>query len=252
MDTLSEPRYKMRSSFRGGAEARRHAVHAWRKFFKYAVAAGHCSKNPASAIRLPRKSSSRRRGLTREEVEKLFDLISTTGNDPELDVLIFRTALETGCRRGGLLGLTKDRVDEKRQTVTVLEKGGRERELPVSRSLVDALLQHNHQRGGSKGALLRYLDSTPLTQRRLDYLFARVKEAPPFPGAELVSMHWLRHTAGTFIERASGSSEAIAANYLGHEPTRSSVTGLYTTAPLMEMVRVWCSVWNCDHPLAHE
>lgn len=250
LKSLSKPRYVEHRSFRGGDAAKRHAVQGWRSFFRKAEKDGYVTKNPALELDVPRRANNIRRGLTRDEVQKLFNFVSTTGYDPELDALILRFAFETGCRRGGLLTMQVEDINQSRQSVMVLEKNNKKRELPVTKELMHSLLQHNYQRGDGKGNVLRYKNSKPLTKRRLDSLFDRVKANPPFEGAENISLHWCRHTAGSWVERVS--SEAISANYLGHQPTWSSVTGLYTAAMKVETIRAWCQVWDCDHPLAHE
>lgn len=209
---LSTPRYEMRRSFRGGNEARRHAVHAWRKFFKLALEAGYCSKNPATTLTLPAKKPNLRRGLTPKEIDSLWSFISSTGNDTSLDCLLIRTCLETGARRGGLVGLTMDQVHSERQTIRLLEKNTKEREQPVSKGLLLALLEHNQTRGGGVGSVFRYKNGSPLSNRRFDYIWSRVKEAPPFEGAEEISTHWLRHTAARLLERQPGSSESLVSH----------------------------------------
>ena len=179
----------------------------------------------------------------------LFDFFASTGNDPELDTLLFRFHLETGARRGGAIALRRSSIDTKRRSVMLLEKGEKEREMPITKVLLEQLLAHNTVRGAGQGAVFRYLNGNPLTTRRYDHAWKRVQENPPFPTATEVSVHWCRHTSVTNLERLGG--EAVAAQFAGHQPYRSSVTGLYTTAPTAQVVQTWAQIWGeQDHPLA--
>ena len=152
-----------------------------------------------------------------------------------------------GIRRGGAISLVRSEVDPKRQTVRLTEKGDIERELPVTADLLEEMLRHSDERGGGAGPMFRYANGNPLTRRRYNYMFERVHASPPFPSATQISIHWARHTALTNLERVS--SESVAANFAGHQPYRSSVTGLYTTSAMTETVDAWCRVWGTTHPL---
>lgn len=241
-----------RANWREGYQAQRSAVQAWRKFFAVAVADKLVTDNPASRCPMERRRPSARRGLTRDEVVALYDVVAGGGDDPELDCLIVRTCLETGARRDGLVTLTLGSVNPARQTLLLHEKGNQSRELPITPTLAKALLSHAADRGATatEDPLLRYRSGRPLSRRRFNTLFARVQAAAPFPDAASVSAHWLRHTAVTWVERAGG--EATAAAFAGHAPAQSRVTGLYTTAATVEVVRAWHQVWQEPHPLLPE
>lgn len=238
-----------RKNQRGGYQMRRSAVQAWRKVWSCAMDDGITTTNPAKKLAMPARKPVSRRGLSNQEVQQLFDFFASTGNDPELDTLLFRFHLETGARRGGAIALQRTSIDMNRRSVLLLEKGGKEREMPVTKVLLEQLLAHNIERGGGQGTVFRYLNGNPLTTRRYDHAWKRVQENPPFPAATEVSIHWARHTAITNQERLGG--EAVAAQFAGHQPYRSSVTGLYTTAPTAQVVQTWAQIWDeQDHPLA--
>ncbi len=241
-----------RANWREGYQAQRSAVQAWRKFFAVALTDGRIDDNPASGCPMERRRPSARRGLTRDEAMALYDLAAGGGDDPELDCLIIRTCLETGARRDGLVTLTLGKINPVRQTLVLHEKGNQDRELPITRTLMQALLGHAADRGAAApdDAVLRYRNGRPLSRRRFNTLFARIQAAAPFPDAAYVSAHWLRHTAVTWVERVGG--EATAAAFAGHAPAQSRVTGLYTSAATIEVVRAWHQVWQEPHPLLPE
>ncbi len=251
MNTLSTPRYAMRRSFRGGIEARRHAVHAWRFFWRDPVLEGLVVRSPAEGLTAPAKRPTDRRALSRKEVQQLFDSVGQHSEDPEVDLLAIRVFLETGARRGGLLGAEFTDLNPVRQTLKLTEKGNKRREQPVTRQLYESLVRHNQERAGGTGKLLHFRNGKDLTSRRLDTVWSRVKENPPFPDCDWVSSHVLRHTAGTWIERVSSS--AVAAHFLGHSPTKAGVTGVYVSAVDHEALSAWAVVWNEEtHPLLSE
>ncbi len=243
-----------RKNWKNGSGAKRSAVHAWRRLWQYAVDKGFTTKNPAQALPMPKRLPNERRGLTRAEVELIYSVAASGGDDPGLDCLILRLLLETGCRRMGALKLTTGCIKQDKQTLLLKEKNGKEREMPISLVLQQNLIELARTRGASfdddESPLLRYANGTPLTDRRFDYLFRRIQTAKPFSDAANVSAHWLRHTAIRWIERAF--SEATAATFAGHTPVRNRVSGGYMTAAPIELVRAWCDVWKVDHPLAHE
>lgn len=238
-----------RRSGKNGYQARRSAVQAWRKVWSVAENDGLITRaqNPASRLKMPPRQPVSRRGLSDGEIQAVFDVLASTGNDPDLDCLLFRFHLETGARRGGAISLTVDKVDIERQTVLLEEKGSKWREMPITLELMKQMLEHADERGGGVGPLFRYKNGNPLTRRRYNYMFERVHENPPFSAAAEISPHWLRHSAISKIERVS--SESVASRFAGHQPHRSSVTGLYTTAAVGEMVDAWCTVWGVSHPL---
>ena len=64
------------------------------------------------------------------------------------------------------------------------------------------------------GQLLRYADGRPITSRRYDHLWTRLGRQLPWVRTQQISMHWIRHTTLTWVERNFGY--AIARAYAGH------------------------------------
>lgn len=179
---------RTRANSRKGSGAQENCVAALRHFFAKAVDDGLLRENPALKLAKPKRQASHRRPLKPEEVEQLWTVTVTTGNDPALDALLFRFHLETGARRGGALALRVRDLDRKNQTVLLREKGETERWAPVSATLLDALEDHAASRGATApdDALFRYqpgkgaVVGRPLTYRRYDNLYARWQAALPW------------------------------------------------------------------------
>lgn len=69
--------------------------------------------------------------------------------------------------------------------------------------------------------LSAHLFALPLTGRRYDYLWSRLGRHLPWVAAQQVTIHWLRYTTLTWVER--NFSYAIARTYAGHVDNNSSV-----------------------------
>jgi len=225
---LADPRAKH------GRSAGEHLVSAFRMLFREAVRAGHIERSPAADVPRPRRPRSVRRALESEELAELFAVAIATSDDPELDELILWVARETAARRDGILKLRLMDTDDRRGAVRLREKGGHEREIPVSADLLKRLRALGTARGAKEPGdrLLRYRDGHPLTARRIDGMFARIRAELPWAARLGLSLHWLRHTTLSDVERVSGLRVARA--YAGHAP--ADVTDLYTHVTFADLV----------------
>jgi integrase/recombinase XerC len=223
------PTYAVRrAGSRGGKGATELYIAAARRLFACAVQDDYLSSNPALQVAKPRRSESRRRGLTPQQVGELWLTVATTGNDRELDVLLLRFHLETGCRREGALSLRWSDIHPYHQLVILHEKFSTDRQQPISRTLLTNLQAHTKSRLGRDpdpdDAVFRYRDGHPLTRRRYNSLFERVQQNLPWAKETNLSAHWIRHTAISWIERVSSYATAQAfAGHHGREPTLTYV-----------------------------
>lgn len=222
-------------------------VAALRAMFARAVAAGVVTASPAAAVAKPRRLRSRRRALDDPEVAELIDAVRLTSRDPDLDLLLVRFHLETGARREGALHLRRRDLDDARSTVSLREKGGTEREQPVSPSLLRQLVRHHAARAnGLDDAVFRTTTGRPISGRRYDTLFGRARAALAWYDRTPVSAHVLRHTAITAVGRLAGYPVAQA--FAGHAPP--SITGRYLHASPAEVAAAVAALTGEPHPLA--
>lgn len=198
------------------------------------------SDNPALEIAKPPRSPQQpRHGLTRAEIIELVNVTKRDSNDPELDVLLMRFAFETGCRREGLLDLIVDDIDANNNRVKLNEKGDKRRWQPVTAELVVALFAHAKNRpvaAGERRVFRQRRRGTqqlhqPISRKRIEQLTTVWKKALLWADTQGVSLHWIRHTAVTNIERIAGLS--VAEGFAGHDP--AAVTMRYTTARAHEI-----------------
>jgi len=242
-----------RKNGRNGVVAQENCVAALRAFFRVAVEDGVVGTSVAAVVDKPRRPRSNRRALTADQLEDLYQ-VCLLGHDPELDALLLRFHLETGARRGGAIALTKKGLDRDSQCVLLREKGNTERWQPISKSLFDALLEHGRARGmkAPNDAVFRTLPregvvGRPLTRRHYDSLARRWQGHLEWAGTLGVSIHWVRHTAITNVERVAGFG--VAREFAGHFASTSATTTTYITASLAEVARVVAELTGETHPL---
>jgi integrase/recombinase XerC len=243
-----------RRNARGGRGAAEHLIGALRCMYKYAVADGILtdSENPAARVPKPRRLRSTRRALPDGRLEEILQVAAATGDDPALDALLLRLHTETACRRGGALALTPEDLDAEHCLIQLHEKGDTARWQPVSPTLMSHLLAHGQSRGGLAPGrpLLRYANGNPLSSRRYDYLWRRLGHHLPWVATQQVSMHWIRHTTLTWVERHFGFATAQA--YAGHEDhgRGGKAMATYVRAGLPEVATALAALTSEDHPLA--
>lgn len=241
-----------RSNQRGGRHAGENAVRAMRLFFRLAIADGWLPRgtNPGREVELPRRLPNVRRALTPNEVRLINEVALATSRDPILDSLLLRLHTETACRRGGALRLRAADLDVDLCAVRLNEKFGTVRWQPISPTLANSLAHHATVRGAAapEDALLRHADGRPLSSQRYDRMWERVHKRLPWAEKLGVSMHWMRHTTLTWVERRYGY--AVARAYAGHTDTRGGSTLTYIKGVPHEVARALSAYTGEPHPLA--
>lgn len=229
-------------------------VDAMRYFFGRVHKSRYREDNPAAHLSRPRPRTRVRRPLDASEVALLWKITADGGDDPALDTLLVRFALETGARRNGISELRLGDVDFGNQLVRLSEKFDKSRIVPITRVTAESIRALAAERGShsAEDPAFRYkpragvADGRPLTRRRFNTWAERVQREA---GSALppVSTHWLRHTAGRSLERVGGV--AVAAEFLGHEHP-GSVTFTYVRACAQEVINAWSLAVGEQHPLA--
>lgn len=244
----------VRRNARGGRSAVEHLISALRCIYRHAVDDGLIDEdaNPARKVDKPRRLPSTRRAIADRRLAEINHVVATTGDDPELDTLLLRLHTETACRRGGALALRPRDLDAVQCLILLREKGETVRWQPVSPTLMTHLLRHAEERHAPQdGQLMRYLNGRPITRRRYDYLWDRVREQLPWAATQGVSTHWLRHTTLTWVER--NFSYAVARGFAGHNDGGGKdpgTTATYVQATIEEIAAAVEALTGEPHPLA--
>jgi len=236
-----------------GAGAVHHMYYALLRVYRLAMEQGILSsrQNLMARVPKPRKPKFRRHALSPQLYQEIVQTAVRTGHDPRLDSLLLRFHLETAARTGGALSLRLGDLDLNRLLITLTEKDS-QRLQPVSRALIQALLDHAKERGvrDKESPLLRFPDGRPLTIVRYRRLWNRVRKYVKAVDEESISTHWLRHTTLTWVERNFGTAVAVA--YAGHSQGNlwRGATPLYVKASLEEVATALQALTGEPHPLA--
>jgi integrase/recombinase XerC len=200
-----------RRNARGGRSAEEHLVAALRCLYRHAADDGLIAEadNPARKVAKPRRLPSTRRAVPDSRLAEINQVAATTGNDPELDTLLLRLHTETACRA-----------------------------------------EHGQERHATPaGQLLRYASGQPITSRRYDHLWTRIGRHLPWARTQQISMHWIRHTTLTWVERNFGY--AVAHAYAGHTDSGgdAGATSTYVRASVSEVAAALAALTGEPHPL---
>lgn len=196
-----------------------------RGIFETAVDNGLCSKDPCRNVKpQSKKHPNVKQVYSDDEIARLEDYCLQTGRMPEIILL-----LETGLRRGELLGLKWEDVDLGNATLSVrrsiaVDKGnhvkenrpkwGSFRTIPLSAPALK-LLRHLPRAGAfifgnPETGLPRRPDSWGIKLRTL------MKRAHEEIGVPILSAHELRHTYGTRLRRHGADIYTIQ-KIMGHK-----------------------------------
>lgn len=227
-----------------GQGAAENYVRAARLFFRYAVSSGHLAASPALELRAPARLPAPERALTSEELGEIWTVATTTGRDPRLDGLLLTFLRHTAARREGVLNLAIDHLDLRRPSVTLTEKNGRTRELPLRSDLVESLASFARARAASKPGdrVFRALSGRPITRRHFNTLFDRIDRHVGWTRPLDVGAHWIRHTTLTDVAMVAGAR--VAAAYAGHADAAVGVIGLYTKVTFEDLLAAYEAVFG--------
>ncbi|MEV0688257.1 tyrosine-type recombinase/integrase [Nocardia sp. NPDC050378] len=240
-----------RRNSRGGRSAAEHMVSALRYLYRFAANDGYVrTSNAATELIKPRRLPSPRGAIAAERLHEVIEVVTTTGDDVELDTLLLRLHLETACRTGSALAIRPADLDTRQRLVKLRGKGGTVHWQPISTALLAMLTAHCARGDDPDGQLLRYRYGRPITRRRYDHLWMRAGRQLPWVATQQVSTHWLRHTVLTWVERNFGY--AVARAYAAHavQYTPGGATLTYVRASVHEVADAVSALTSELHPLA--
>ena len=239
-----------------GSGAAYNAVGAWRNMFTFAINERNLGKgfNPALMVKKPERQPGRRLAIKEEHLREMLELFGSTGDDPELDLMIARFILITGARQEGILNLKLGGLDAGECTVRLDEKFGKITAQPVPDWFLAELQAFAQARGATRRkdpVFVKRLASgrfKAITHRRFNNLFGdRLQALCPWADRTQTTAHTLRHHAVTVIERAT--SRAVATAFARHKP--EGTNGIYTVASREEVAEAVVLVYGGDHPWLH-
>lgn len=192
-------------------------IRAVKRLFNWLFDEGLLDANPAARLKNPVPSRRAPKAASMDDLRSI--LVATAGDDPvkRRDRALVLFLIDTGCRAGGVCGLTLEDIDLDQRTARVTEKGERTRDLPLSPATVAAIAAWLEVRpAGSQWVWLTLGKRTKRVQLDEDGLgevLRRLKKVAGITGP--VNPHSFRHAFAREWLR-NGGDLATLAGMLGH------------------------------------
>ena len=207
----------------------RRGVSAIRTYFGFLVGEGRVSEDPSDRLQSPRRGRTLPDTLTVPEVEALLAAPNLDHPLAWRDRALLELAYGAGLRVSELCGLGLTDLLLADNLVRVFGKGGKERLVPLGRSVIGAASVYLHQmrplldRGKSKNRVLLNARGEPLSRVGA---WGVVRRATQRAGiTKWVTPHTLRHTFATHLLEGGADLRAVQ-EMLGHADL--STTQIYT------------------------
>jgi integrase len=167
-------------------------------------------KNPVKGVKIPKQDIIKVRFLTKDEIQRLIDIIKQDGNYDFLDLL--NAYLNTGARRIELLPpyFIWDNVDFEGKKILLHGKGDRKRYIPMNKTLLE-ILQRRHESGCDQ----------PFKFNRdfVSHKIAKYYRQVEIKGANL---HSLRKTFGSLLLQNRMADLFTVSRLLGHTSVKTT------------------------------
>jgi integrase/recombinase XerD len=207
----------------------RRGVSAIRTYFGFLLGEGRVQEDPSDRLESPRRGRVLPPTLSVSDIEKL--LASPQVDEPLAwrDRALLELAYGAGLRVSELCGLGLTDLLLTENLVRIFGKGGKERLVPIGRSVIGAVSVYLHtkrpalDRGKSKGRVLLNARGEPLSRVGA---WGVVKRASRRAGiTKPVTPHTLRHSFATHLLEGGADLRAVQ-EMLGHADL--STTQIYT------------------------
>jgi len=198
-----------------------------RCFYEWASQGGLVEVSPLNGLTIPRKRSRRLpKVLSAEEVERLLRCELSTR-----DQAILLLMLDAGLRLTEVSHLVRGNVDLQRRTVLVSGKGEKERMVPLSERLHEALEAWVYESAGNGPQSPLFPGyKGHIKPRGIGYIIERIGEKAGLE--QRLSPHCLRHTFATRLLRRDVNLRVVQ-ELLGH--ANLATTQIYTHVVAADM-----------------
>jgi site-specific recombinase XerD len=180
-------------------------------FFSFLQDMGSCHGNPARNLPLPKVSKNLPVVLSAEQVQALL----AAAEDPGHRLLVL-LLLSTGLRRSEAAAITLDQVDLEHRQLRVRGKGNKERMVPLTADVVEAIEQHlaSREPTACKHLLISRVTGQPLSGGGVYKVIRPLLRRAGLDG-QGITPHKLRHTFATHLVR-NGVDVKTVQELLGH------------------------------------
>lgn len=196
-----------------------HRVRFIRSVFKWAHEEGHILSNPASKLKEPKMGQRIPKFLTDYEMELLWEGCQTV-----MEKALFEFFYSTGCRIGEVEKLNRDDINFTGNSVIVLGKGDKEREVYFSVRCSIWLKRYLDEREDDDPGLF-VTQRNPKRRMSIDAIRYTIKRISGRAGIRKeIHPHQLRHSYATHMVN-NGAPLEVVQSLLGHE--KSETTKIY-------------------------
>lgn len=202
---------------------------ALRRFFRYRVREGQCTRDPTAQLESPRLGRPLPKTLSEEEVERLLETPDAEKASGLRDRAMLELLYATGLRVSELVSLRLGQLRLDQGVVKVTGKGNKERLVPLGEEAVDRLQEYLESargellRGASTDALFPGNRGTAMTRQAFWHNIKRYARAAGIRSS--ISPHTLRHAFATHLVN-HGADLRTVQMLLGHADL--STTQIYT------------------------
>ncbi|BBK28409.1 tyrosine recombinase XerC [Staphylococcus arlettae] len=216
-----------------------------RSFYEYWMTQDETVVNPFVQLVHPKKEQYLPHFFYEEEMEALFQTVSTDVKKGMRDRVILELLYATGIRVSELVNIKIQDLDMQTPGVKVLGKGHKERFVPFGefcRQCIEVYLQEFKPKLNSNhDFLLVNMNGAPITERGVRYVLNDVVKRTA--GVTEIHPHKLRHTFATHMLN-QGADLRTVQSLLGH--VNLSTTGRYTHVSNEQLKKVYLNA----HPRA--
>jgi len=183
-------------------------------FFKWLVAEGFTTKSPMDNIRPPRLPNMIIRPFSRQDIDNLLLLCSSTSFLDLRNRAMVLVFIDTGLRLFELADIQLSNVNFDTETIKVMGKGSKERVVRIGRTAQKALLKYLLSRNDSHPCLWVTEERRPMTRGGIKILIKRLCQRAGITDAR-PGAHTFRHSFAINFLRNGGSEFALQV-MLGH------------------------------------
>ncbi len=206
--------------------------------FNFLCEDGLLVNNPVKAVKRPKLPKIPARTFTATEIQKILGFFNEGSFTFLRNKLIVYTLFGTGIRKAELLGITVFSLHLDEQYMTIIGKGNKQRQVPLSQQLTKLLRKYLEKRievllhnAIETPVLLISKYGKPLTNGGLQEVFRKLKDGTGIRGRRC-SPHTFRHSfAKNFL--LNGGNLFALQEILGHEDI--STTRIYVEYNQKEM-----------------
>ncbi len=210
-------------------------ISALKSFFKYQLKNGVISQTPMTTIVSPKLNKRLPVFVEEKDIRTLFDYVEFSDDwKGRTEKLVMQLFYSTGMRLSELIGLKESQLDASLSQVKVLGKGNKERIIPISPDLVQALQTYIKEKPVAGVKLFQTEKGKPLQPRQV-YAFVK-QHLATVTTIQKKSPHILRHSFATHLMNNGADLNAVK-ELLGHSSL--AATQVYTHNTIEKLKEVF-------------